>query len=83
MFCKLEIQNFRWAIGSLLCQDMHLLLALGELNLCKNDHLKACSLSTAIIFQFLLFVRFKLLNCGMSLLQGDVLPKSLAKHVLR
>ena len=27
--------------------------------------------------------RFKLLNCGMSLLQGDVLPKSLAKHVLR
>merc|ERR1719300_2022551 len=28
-------------------------------------------------------MRFKLLNCGMSLLQGDVLPKSLAKHVLR
>jgi phosphatidylinositol 4-kinase len=27
--------------------------------------------------------RFRLLNCGMSLLQGDVLPKSLAKHVLR
>ena len=27
--------------------------------------------------------RFKLWNCGMSLLQGDVLPKSLAKHVLR
>ncbi|XP_023346695.1 phosphatidylinositol 4-kinase alpha [Eurytemora carolleeae] len=27
--------------------------------------------------------RFRLLNCGMSLLQGEVLPKSLAKHVLR
>ena len=27
--------------------------------------------------------RFRLLNCGMSLLQGDVMPKSLAKHVLR
>ena len=25
----------------------------------------------------------RLLNCGMSLLQGEVLPKSLAKHVLR
>ena len=31
----------------------------------------------------MIFARFKLLNCGMSLLQGDVLPKSLAKHVLR
>lgn len=28
-------------------------------------------------------VRFKLLACGLSLLQGDVLPKSLAKNVLR
>lgn len=27
--------------------------------------------------------RFRLLNCGMSLLQGEVLQKSLAKHVLR
>jgi len=27
--------------------------------------------------------RFRLLNCGMSLLQGEVLKKSLAKHVLR
>lgn len=27
--------------------------------------------------------RFRLLNCGMSLLQGDVLPKSIAKNVLR
>ena len=27
--------------------------------------------------------RFRLLNCGMSLLQGDVLPKSLSKHALR
>ncbi|QQP57676.1 Uncharacterized protein FKW44_002744 [Caligus rogercresseyi] len=27
--------------------------------------------------------RFRLLTCGMSLLQGDVLPKSLAKNVLR
>ncbi|KAJ3651067.1 hypothetical protein Zmor_017128 [Zophobas morio] len=28
-------------------------------------------------------VRFKLLTCGLSLLQGDILPKSLAKNVLR
>nr|XP_022907836.1 phosphatidylinositol 4-kinase alpha [Onthophagus taurus] len=28
-------------------------------------------------------VRFKLLQCGLSLLQGDILPKSLAKNVLR
>ncbi|XP_066260677.1 phosphatidylinositol 4-kinase alpha isoform X2 [Euwallacea similis] len=28
-------------------------------------------------------VRFKLLACGLSLLQGDILPKSLAKNVLR
>lgn len=28
-------------------------------------------------------VRFKLLTCGLSLLQGDVLPKGLAKNVLR
>lgn len=28
-------------------------------------------------------VRFKLLACGLSLLQGDVLPKGLAKNVLR
>ncbi|XP_031331988.1 phosphatidylinositol 4-kinase alpha isoform X2 [Photinus pyralis] len=28
-------------------------------------------------------VRFKLLACGLSLLQGDVLPKNLAKNVLR
>jgi phosphatidylinositol 4-kinase len=27
--------------------------------------------------------RFRLLNCGMSLLQGDVLPKTLSKHTLR
>jgi phosphatidylinositol 4-kinase len=27
--------------------------------------------------------RFRLLNCGMSLLQGDVLPKTLSKHALR
>ncbi|XP_049821823.1 phosphatidylinositol 4-kinase alpha isoform X3 [Aethina tumida] len=27
--------------------------------------------------------RFKLLTCGLSLLQGDILPKSLAKNVLR
>jgi phosphatidylinositol 4-kinase len=27
--------------------------------------------------------RFRLLNCGMSLLQGDVLPKSMAKNTLR
>eukprot|EP00095_Tigriopus_kingsejongensis_P007429 maker-scaffold443_size169656-snap-gene-0.12 protein:Tk07429 transcript:maker-scaffold443_size169656-snap-gene-0.12-mRNA-1 annotation:"phosphatidylinositol 4-kinase alpha isoform x1" len=27
--------------------------------------------------------RFRLLSCGMSLLQGDVLPKSIAKNVLR
>ncbi len=27
--------------------------------------------------------RFRLLNCGMSLLQGDVLPKTVAKNVLR
>ena len=27
--------------------------------------------------------RFRLLNCGMSLLQGDVMPRSLAKHLLR
>ncbi|CAG9769001.1 unnamed protein product [Ceutorhynchus assimilis] len=28
-------------------------------------------------------VRFKLMTCGLSLLQGDILPKSLAKNVLR
>lgn len=28
-------------------------------------------------------VRFKLLTCGLSLLQGDILPKGLAKNVLR
>nr|CAH7716977.1 unnamed protein product [Callosobruchus chinensis] len=28
-------------------------------------------------------VRFKLLTCGLSLLQGDILPKCLAKNVLR
>lgn len=28
-------------------------------------------------------VRFRLLTCGLSLLQGDILPKSLAKNVLR
>ncbi|XP_056639976.1 phosphatidylinositol 4-kinase alpha [Diorhabda sublineata] len=28
-------------------------------------------------------VRFKLLSCGLSLLQGDILPKSLGKNVLR
>ncbi|KAJ8960814.1 hypothetical protein NQ318_020110 [Aromia moschata] len=28
-------------------------------------------------------VRFRLLSCGLSLLQGDILPKSLAKNVLR
>ncbi|XP_074027148.1 phosphatidylinositol 4-kinase III alpha isoform X2 [Leptinotarsa decemlineata] len=28
-------------------------------------------------------IRFKLLSCGLSLLQGDILPKSLAKNVLR
>lgn len=28
-------------------------------------------------------VRFKLLTCGLSLLQGDILPKSLSKNVLR
>ncbi|CAH1183299.1 unnamed protein product [Phaedon cochleariae] len=28
-------------------------------------------------------VHFKLLSCGLSLLQGDILPKSLAKNVLR
>ncbi len=27
--------------------------------------------------------RFRLLSCGMSLLQGDVLPKSVAKNILR
>ncbi|EEB20254.1 Phosphatidylinositol 4-kinase alpha, putative [Pediculus humanus corporis] len=28
-------------------------------------------------------VRFRLLSCGLSLLQGDILPKSLSKNVLR
>ncbi|XP_050501433.1 phosphatidylinositol 4-kinase alpha isoform X1 [Diabrotica virgifera virgifera] len=28
-------------------------------------------------------VKFKLLSCGLALLQGDILPKSLAKNVLR
>ncbi|KAG6449776.1 hypothetical protein O3G_MSEX006205 [Manduca sexta] len=28
-------------------------------------------------------VRFKLLSCGLSLLQGDILPKSLARNILR
>ena len=42
-----------------------------------------CNIAIFATFEFLLFARFKLLNCGMSLLQGDVLPKSLAKHVLR
>lgn len=27
--------------------------------------------------------RFRLLQCGLSLLQGDILPKSLSKNVLR
>lgn len=39
---------------------------------------KFCVLCTIIDLSF-----FRLLSCGLSLLQGDILPKSLQKNVLR
>lgn len=35
------------------------------------------------ILTFILFNYFRLLQCGLTLLQGDILPKSLGKNILR
>ncbi|XP_063368926.1 phosphatidylinositol 4-kinase alpha isoform X2 [Cydia amplana] len=46
-------------------------LAVGDVRDNINRHVEAVG------------VRFKLLSCGLSLLQGDILPRSLARNILR